>query len=197
MAFRRDDINTETIAEFLQDAVKKIKAEEDPLVLNELKKIFKQNVPFTLRMYTAAYLTKILTGSPSKRLGKFERGSPKKRDFNAEQTRTPRVSIEESLAETIFISVGRNRRVFPRDLISLLITIAEVPRERIGDIRILDNYSFVQVFAEDVEKIIAALNGHEFHGRKLSVSYSRKKDEVTENTEESSNEDNLQDQSEE
>ena len=34
---------------FLQEAVNKVKTEEDPLVLNQMKKLFKKNVPFTLR----------------------------------------------------------------------------------------------------------------------------------------------------
>ena len=40
----------------------------------------------------------------------------------------------------------------------------------------LANYSFVQLFKEDADKAINALNGYEYRGRKLSVSYSRQKD---------------------
>ena len=35
-------INAEQIASFLQDAVNRVKTEEDPLEMNELKKIFKK-----------------------------------------------------------------------------------------------------------------------------------------------------------
>ena len=75
---------------------------------------------------------------------------------------------------SIFMSIGRSRRVFPRDIISLLIQNADVSRERIGDIRILDNYSFVQVMTEDADNIIEKLNDLPYRGRNLSVSYSRK-----------------------
>jgi hypothetical protein len=54
----------------------------------------------------------------------------------------------------------------------------EMDREHIGDIRVLDNYSFVQVITEDAEKIISALNEFEYRGRKLAVSYSRKREET-------------------
>ena len=47
-------------------------------------------------------------------------------------------------------------------------------RERIGEIKVLTSYSFVQLYAEDCEKIIAALNGYDYRGRKLTVGYSRK-----------------------
>ena len=47
---------------FLQEAVNKVKTEEDPLVLNQMKKLFKKNVPFTLRGYVAAYVAKQAMG---------------------------------------------------------------------------------------------------------------------------------------
>ncbi|UKI53327.1 MAG: DbpA RNA binding domain-containing protein [Treponema sp.] len=65
----------------------------------------------------------------------------------------PRVQIDPELAATIFISIGRNRRVFPRDLVGLLVGGAGLDRDRIGDIRVLANYSFVQLFKEDAERL--------------------------------------------
>ena len=92
----------------------------------------------------------------------------------------PRPVLADDVSTTLFISIGRNRRVYPRDLIGLIMQNAEMDREHIGDIRVLDNYSFVQVITEDAEKIIAALNEFEYRGRKLAVSYSRKKEESVE-----------------
>jgi len=62
------------------------------------------------------------------------------------------------------------------DYEALLICLDD-ERERIGDIRVLDNYSFVQVYTEDAQKVIDSLNGCEYRGRKLNVSFSRKKDD--------------------
>lgn len=93
----------------------------------------------------------------------------------------PRPVLADDVSTTLFISIGRNRRVYPRDLIGLIMQNVEMEREHIGDIRVLDNYSFVQVITEDAEKIIAALNEFEYRGRKLAVSYSRKKEESPEN----------------
>jgi hypothetical protein len=78
--------------------------------------------------------------------------------------------------------------VFPRDLVGLLVSVAGLERERIGEIRVLANYSFIQLFTEDCEKAISALNGYDYRGRKLSVSYSRQKgeEEAESETEESS-----------
>lgn len=91
----------------------------------------------------------------------------------------PRPFLPDGEATTLFISIGRNRRVYPRDIIALICQTVGTDRDRIGEIRVLDNYSFVQVFAVDAETIITALNEIEYRGRRLAVSYSRKKDEAS------------------
>lgn len=110
----------------------------------------------------------------------------KKRGESRQESRTearesarnePRVSLPEDLATTLFVSIGRNRRVYPRDIISLIMQNSGIEREHIGEIRVLDNYSFVQVLTVDAEKVIETLNEVEYRGRKLSVSHSRKRDE--------------------
>lgn len=204
MSFKREnEIDMDQLAAFLQDAVEKVKTQENPDLLNDIKKVFKKNVPFSLRMYVAAYLTK-QCGSHYRPRREFN-NDRKNRDFHKEnnrsefrqekaretvestettETRTPRprVQIDEALATTIFVGIGRNRRVYPRDLVGLLISVGGLDRDRIGDIRVLANYSFVQLFTEDADKAINALNGYDYRGRKLSVSYSRQKgdEEVSE-----------------
>lgn len=172
--------------EMLKNAVERVKNEEDPVELNQYKKLFKKNVPFALRSYVAVYLAKNSSFSGRrenfrnrrdgfKGRGRFEQNE---KFFRQDREPAPRVVIEEELAATVFISIGRNRRVFPRDLISLIVQNSNVERSRIGDIRVLDNYSFVQLYAEDCDKVISALDGLEYRGRKLSCSYSRKNDEA-------------------
>ena len=94
-----------------------------------------------------------------------------------EREKAPRVQIDPALAGTVFIGIGRNRHVFPRDLVGLLISAAGLERERIGDIRVLANYSFIQLYKEDCEKVIEKLNGYDYRGRKLVVNLSRQKGE--------------------
>ena len=209
MAFQREiEIDKERVASFLKNALNKVMTEENPDLLNDLKKIFKRTIPFSKRMYVAAYLTKEMQGkfhgtSNTRRNGASLHGVRGTRNFkdapygrssyddrreNGESlsdelrdeahTPHPRVQIDESLAATIFISIGRNRRVYPRDLVGLLVSVAGLDRDRIGDIRVLANYSFVQLFKDDTEKAIAALNGYDYRGRKLAVSFSRQKDDA-------------------
>ena len=195
MSFRKEnEIDMDQLAAFLKDAVEKVKTQENPDLLNDIKKVYKKNVPFTLRSYVAAYLTK-QCGTHFRPRREFN-NDRKNRDYRKDnqkvdfkqnksveettenteaRTPHPRVQIDEALATTIFVGIGRNRRVYPRDLVGLLISVAGLEKDRIGDIRVLANYSFVQLFTEDSDKAINALNGYEYRGRKLSVSYSRQK----------------------
>lgn len=189
-------INEEQVAAFLADAVRRVESSSDSDIeaLKTFKKLFKKNVPFSRRGYVAALLIKNASGFRSNRFNrdnnKKDRFANNKHEdrFNRNERTTerkseehtekaPRVTIAPEAAGTIFIGVGRSRGVFPRDLVGLLVSVAGFDRSRIGEIRVLSNYSFIQLFAEDCDKAIAALDGYEYRGRKLSVSYSRKKDE--------------------
>ena len=195
---RNSEIDLDFLAGMLKDAVAKVKSEENPDVLNQIKKIYKKNVPFTMRMYVAAYLAK---EAQSRRHGfktsnrdfrqsrdyrdggmgfSSERRDMRTRDYAPvpfeERTPRPRIEIDPAVSATIFISIGRNRHVFTRDLVGLLIGVAGLERDRIGNIRVLANYSFVQLFAEDAQKAIDALNGYDYRGRKLAASFSRHKE---------------------
>lgn len=200
MAFRRNgDLDMQKVAAFLKDAVAKVEA--DPESLEELKKVFKKNVPLTRRSYVAAYLLKQSAGAIFRfnargsfdnaredfrarrdvpRVNRYENRTERvpyaEREHSEEpRDRVPRVQIDPSLATSVFVSVGRNRRVFPRDLVGLFCSVAGIERERIGEIKVLANYSFVQVYSEDAQKVIDALNGYDYRGRKLAVNLSRQK----------------------
>ncbi|MBQ7538185.1 MAG: DbpA RNA binding domain-containing protein [Treponema sp.] len=205
MAFRRNfrrnfrqnrEIDLDQAANYLKDLVSKVKANPDEL--EALKKVFKKNVPLTMRSYVAAYLLRNAGGAifrfnkfndredfhsnREERFNRYERNESASEDSSSSAPAEPRerftrVQIPAENAEVVFVSIGRNRRVFPRDLVGLFISVAGIEKERIGDIRVLANYSFVQLFKEDAEKAISALNGHVYRGRALSVSYSKQRDE--------------------
>jgi len=94
-----------------------------------------------------------------------------------ERPKHPRVEIPEDQATSIFVSIGKNRRVYPRDLVGLLVAVGGLDRDRIGDIKVLANYSFVQLYTDDCQQAIDKLNGYDYRGRKLAVSFSRQKEE--------------------
>lgn len=84
-----------------------------------------------------------------------------------------RVSIPEDEASTLFFSAGRKRRVFPRDIVGFILKETQIDRNDIGDIRILDNFSFIQVRKSSADTLIGELNGTTFRGRSLTVSYAK------------------------
>ena len=210
MAFNREfEINEAQIEEFLASATDRVRTSENVDLLSDLNKLFKKNVPLTVRKYVIAYLLKeaLKHYHPfGNRRDRFERNdrnernernnrNRQERNFRQERTerpaepveapaaeeerpRHPRVEIPEDQATSIFISIGKNRRVYPRDLVGILIAIAGIDRERIGDIKVLANYSFVQLYTEDAQTAIDKLNGYDYRGRKLAVSYSRQKSDV-------------------
>ena len=213
MAFNHDfEINEAQLEDFLKNATDKVRTSENVDLLSDLNKLFKKNVPLTVRKYVIAYLLKeaLKHYHPfNNRRDRFERNDRNDRNerngrnnrqernnFRQERTerpaetteapaateeerpRHPRVEIPEDQATSIFISIGKNRRVYPRDLVGILIAIAGIDRERIGDIKVLANYSFVQLYTEDAQTAIDKLNGYDYRGRKLAVSYSRQKSDV-------------------
>ncbi len=213
MAFNRDfEINESQLEEFLANATERVRTSENVDLLSDLNKLFKKNVPLTVRKYVIAYLLKEalkhyrpFTNNRRDRFDRndrndrSERNQRQRQERNARQERTerasesaenaaaeeerprhPRVEIPEDQATSIFISIGKNRRVYPRDLVGILIAIAGIDRERIGDIKVLANYSFVQLYTEDAQTAIDKLNGYDYRGRKLAVSYSRQKSDADE-----------------
>ena len=210
MAFNREfELNEAQLEDFLKNATDKVRTSENVDLLSDLNKLFKKNVPLTVRKYVIAYLLKEALKhyhpfgnrrdrfERNERFDRNERNNRNRQERNFRQERAeraeepaeapaaeeerprhPRVEIPEDQATSIFISIGKNRRVYPRDLVGILIAIAGIDRERIGDIKVLANYSFVQLYTEDAQTAIDKLNGYDYRGRKLAVSYSRQKSDA-------------------
>lgn len=199
--YRNSEIDLENLQDFLQNVVEKVKNQEDPDLLNKVKKVYKKTVPFSMRLYVASYLAKEAQKTyrgryrsgkkdfyDSKSKSRTDRSTYKDRkplSENSFEERQPRVrvQIDPSVGATIFISIGRNRHVYPRDLVGMLISAAGLERDRIGEIKVLANYSFVQLYTKDAQTAIDKLNGYDYRGRKLAVSYSRQKSDEEENEE--------------
>jgi len=78
---------------------------------------------------------------------------------------------------TLFVSAGRRQRFYARIAIKILLELPGVTEERIGDIRTMDNYSFIVVDPVVEDAIVAALNGYDFKGRTLAANRARKRGE--------------------
>lgn len=173
----------------------KFKTDADLQLLSEYRTLFKKEVPLSRRSWMAAYLLMLLDQGQGN-TGRFDKNRDRERggrnfeernssdagtgNFRQENPRpefprseSPRRSLPEEESRRLFISIGRNRRVFPREILGLINSRIEISRDDIGAIRIMDNYSFVQVRDSVADDIIEALNGTLFRGRTLTVNYAR------------------------
>ncbi len=137
----------------LKSIVTQIKDEEDPEVLNKYKKLIKKSVPLHLRGYIGAYF--------------FKKALEGQLDQNVKPS---------SQMQTIFISIGKNRKVFPRDLVRLFRSSLDIEQKEIGNIKVLDNYSFIDIPQKVAPKAIELMDGIEFRGRNITVNFARKKE---------------------
>ena len=166
----------EQLISSLKDLIEAIKTQESPEELNLYRRIFKKAVPLTMRSYVAAYLIKQAGIGGSRIYKKDNRNGLGKGTFkqNSARPSRPKVILAEEESTSLFIGVGRKRGIFPKDIITLLIQGAGISREHLGDIRILDNYCFVQVMQDEAETIIEKLNNSYYRGKNLTVSHSRR-----------------------
>jgi len=145
------DIN-ETMLSAMDKLIGKVKDTEDPKELKEFNAFAKRAIPFGARKYVYAYLLK---------------------EYLKKNKVYTKSTIENGVS--LFMGVGKNRRVYPKDIIHLFINTGKIEREQIGDIRILDNYSFITVSKEAADTVINNLNGINYRGRSLNINYAKKK----------------------
>jgi hypothetical protein len=103
-------------------------------------------------------------------------GEPKVgREASAPATRREQRYKGEGVS--IFISAGRRQRLYARVMLDMLHGLPGIQEQSIGELRIMDNYSFVTIDPAVEELVVAGLNGREFRGRPLSVNRAKKREE--------------------
>jgi hypothetical protein len=172
-------IDKERTEKTIEIILEKIHAEADPELLNEYRSLLRKKTSLFNRSYVGAYLLMQLEegdGGKRRRGGHpaVSRTEVSRDNFKNEPNRF----LPEEESARLFFSIGRNRRVFPRELLQLISAKTMVSRDDVGTIRILDNYSFVQVRSSAADEIIAALNGASFRGKTLTVNYARSHDDA-------------------
>ncbi|MDC7219727.1 MAG: DbpA RNA binding domain-containing protein [Spirochaetales bacterium] len=142
----------ENMINAMDELVKKTRSDNEPEKLSEYRKVFKKCVPFGFRGWVTAFLLKeYLSKDKSLKMPQLKNGI------------------------TLFIGIGKNRKVYPKDLIHLFINTGKIERGHIGEIRILDNYAFVTIEKKSADRAIENLNGINYRGRNLTVNYAKQK----------------------
>ena len=75
----------------------------------------------------------------------------------------------------LFVSVGRSRRVSRQMLTDLFVVKLDLPQDQIGEVRVLDNFSFIEVPAAVAQSAIDRITGETLNGRRVNVDFARSK----------------------
>jgi hypothetical protein len=166
----------------LEVILEKMHNDTDITQLHEYHKLYKKKISLFRRSWAAAWLFMYYNEREIPKEISKTRNTDKQQNIKGKklQQTTPEkqpieINLSEEESKRLFISIGKNRRLFPREVITLIMSKTTSAREDIGMIRILDNYSFVQVRDTKADEIIEKLTGLRFRGRTLTVNYAKPK----------------------
>ncbi len=135
--------------------LEEVKQDKHPDELAEIRRTMRKNVPFHLRSYLFAYLL---------------------RDKISESGgREPQAEEDQENMATVFVSIGKNRKVYPKDLTRLFMESAGIKDSDIGMVRVLDNYSFINISRECAQEAIDKMDNMKYRGRNITVNFAKKK----------------------
>lgn len=156
-------VDPEQVKRRIEAALHAIHHDEDPLELNQYRRYVRKYTTMFNRGYLLAYLLKQSLD------GQAGNGRPRRSrsESRQDETRTDKQSI--------FVSIGRSKRVRSRDLITFFTSADGIQQEDIGQVKVLDNFSFVEVTPDKAQAVVDELNGKELRGRKLTVNFARRK----------------------
>lgn len=172
-------------------------------LLHACRALFRKKVPFSMRSYVSASLLLRCVGGASPASGAQRRGAVAAKGSAAAAPRKtteaepgrggrraarapggdgpkPRDKRYEGETVVVFVNAGRRQRFNGRVAIDLLAQVPGVGEERLGNVRTMDNYSFIELAPEAEAAAIAALHGREFRGKPLVANRARKKGEPAE-----------------
>jgi ATP-dependent RNA helicase DeaD len=73
----------------------------------------------------------------------------------------------------LFLNVGRNQGARPQDFVGAIANEAGIPGRAIGAIDIFDDYTFVDIPHEFVDRVLAAMRGAKIKGRPVNAEVAR------------------------
>jgi ATP-dependent RNA helicase DeaD len=102
---------------------------------------------------------------------------PKRRDHEAEkedggEAAEPKDGATNGVAK-VFVNRGERSGISEEDIRWALVEGAVVPEESIGDIRVLERFSFVELDAESAAKALEMLDGTKLKGKQIRLEYAR------------------------
>jgi ATP-dependent RNA helicase DeaD len=169
----------QALAGAVRDIVARVRSEANSKELRRYRRLLRHNAPLALRSFVTAYLLRSVYGA---HLGRVPaRGTTPERPAAKERpAQRPAEKPQEKPAAgltRLFINAGKSRGIFARDLVAHFTSTLKVDRSRLGQIRVLDNYSFLGIDSALAEKAISSLSGTQLKGRQITVNYARKRED--------------------
>ncbi|MCL2243775.1 MAG: DbpA RNA binding domain-containing protein [Treponema sp.] len=164
----------------LKEILDKMQGDTDVVLLREYHKLYKNNISLFKRSWAAAWLLmnydlKETCPAPDNNRNIIQQESKIEKIEKPDRFADADAALPEDESKRLFFSIGKNRRLYPRELAAFITSKTSALKEDIGIIRILDNYSFVQVRDTKADEIIETLNSTRFRGRTLTVNFAKMK----------------------
>ena len=191
MENEKKGFDEEALKQKISEVMEVINSCTDPDKLESIKKIVKQNVPFTRRGYFAAAVLKMLMEKPQRKerpqkeikSERFEKKSVEKKTpspspapivENKEEKQPTRERVIPEGAKTLYLNVGKMKHLYAKNLSILLQKELGITRDDIYSLRVHDKYSFITMSEENCNKAIEKINGMDINGRVAQINFSTK-----------------------
>ena len=194
VALKKEEFPTDTdvVVGLIDRVLRNMKDDKEGMPLAQLRSLIRRQVPFLKRQLFMAYLLKSMlppsTGAsqvarPLSTAGRAlaSRETPERasRGRFGRSVEVPRPAGEPQQSKEftqLFVSIGRNRRVFARELAELFTEKLQLSANELGSVRVFDKYSFVDINPARADEAITRLSGSEVRGRTITVNYAKKKE---------------------
>lgn len=174
--YTKKDIRKRTIPTV--DKVNEVK--QDKFIRNIVEAIEKEelgeNRELAGRLMTQGYDAETLIAAMIKKLVKFDYSE--ERDLNdviPERKKSSRGNKSLGDAVRFHVSVGKKQGVRPGDILGAVAGECDIPGSDIGEIEILENFSFFTAAAEHKNRILKKMEGSQIKGQDVVVELSREK----------------------
>ncbi len=167
--------------------VTELRTQADPDALERCKKIIKQESKFLersnlLALMVSRYLDEGSKTRKERRPKQQAEATPasaasakpaaKREKAPHKEKNVPEPGLE---LQSLYVGVGKQQRVFPKDIIGVFVEHAGISRDEIYNVKVMRSYSFLDVPAAKAEAVVQALADVRVKGRELRVNFTRKK----------------------
>ena len=176
MENEKKGFDEEALKQKISEVMEVINSCTDPDELESIKKIVKQNVPFTRRGYFAAVVLKMLMEKPQRkeRPQKENKSERLEKKSVEKKTSSPSPAPIPEGAKTLYLNVGKMKHLYAKNLSILLQKELGITRDDIYSLRVHDKYSFITMSEENCNKAIEKINGMDINGRVAQINFSTK-----------------------